>query len=347
MSTARAVAGLVVRDARLRFSAMTKSGKWLVGLSLGGAFFGCTQATSSGFRGDIGGEQYRALETAALTPLDVSRTERAGHSIQTVFLIVMENHNWSQIKGSPSAPYINGTLLPMGAHAEHYRPGGIHPSEPNYVWLEAGDNLGILDDAPPAFNDRTTKAHLVTLLDAVGVRWKSYQEGIDGLACPLDAVGLYDPKHDPMVYFDDVRPGCVEHVRPYSELAGDLSAGTTADYNFIVPNLCNDMHNAGCGTGDQVRNGDTWLSTEVPRIMESAAYKKGGAIFITWDEGGGSESPIGMIVLSPFAKAGYAGQMEYSHSSTLRTMQEIFAVQPFLRAAANSTSLGDLFVSYP
>src|SRR6516164_3517849 len=50
-------------------------------------------------------------------------------SNKTVFLIMMENHNWSDIKHNPSAPYINNSLLPMGSHAEQYfNPPGIHPS---------------------------------------------------------------------------------------------------------------------------------------------------------------------------------------------------------------------------
>ena len=62
-----------------------------------------------------------------------------------VFLIMMENHNWGDIKGSASAPYING-LLTTGAHAEQYfNPAKLHPSEPNYIWLEAGDNLGVFN----------------------------------------------------------------------------------------------------------------------------------------------------------------------------------------------------------
>jgi phosphatidylinositol-3-phosphatase len=309
---------------------------------------GCSSTVGSGTRGDIGGEQYRQLETAAITPPEQSRIERASHAIQTVFLIVMENHNWSQIAGNASAPYINGTLLPMGAHAEHYVNGAVHPSEPNYVWLEAGDALGISNDAAPAYNDRSTHAHLSAFLDGAGVSWKSYQEDIAPDTCPLSASGLYDPKHNPMVFFDDVRADCATHVRPYGELARDLASGTVAAYNFITPNLCDDMHNAdGCATGDAVANGDAWLAREVPVILASEAYQKGGALFITWDEGGGSESPLGMIVLSPFAKAGYAGQLPYTHSSTLRTVQEVLAVRPFLRAAADSPSLSDLFVTYP
>src|SRR5215831_9115427 len=60
---------------------------------------------------------------------------RIATSNRAVFLIVMENHNWSDIKNNPSAPYINNSLLPMASYAEQYfNPPGIHPSEPNYLW---------------------------------------------------------------------------------------------------------------------------------------------------------------------------------------------------------------------
>ena len=68
-----------------------------------------------------------------------------------MFLIVMENHNWSQIKAG-KAPYIK-SLLPLGAFAENYKnPPGNHPSLPNYIWFEAGSALGISDDANPSAN---------------------------------------------------------------------------------------------------------------------------------------------------------------------------------------------------
>src|SRR5262249_60265047 len=55
-----------------------------------------------------------------------------GGGVKTVFVILMENRNWSGIKGSPSAPYTNGTLLPKGAHAENYiNVPGLHPRQPN------------------------------------------------------------------------------------------------------------------------------------------------------------------------------------------------------------------------
>jgi len=53
-----------------------------------------------------------------LLPLRVAGGESA--SIQTVFVILMENENWSSIHGSPDAPYINNVLLPTGSHCEQY-----------------------------------------------------------------------------------------------------------------------------------------------------------------------------------------------------------------------------------
>jgi hypothetical protein len=296
--------------------------------------------------------------SGALPPSGAATTIRATSSpagvpatIQTVFIIVMENHNWADIKGSPAAPYLNGTLLPLAAHAEQYfNPPGLHPSLPNYLWLEAGTNLGVRDDSPPEVHHQATTQHLVTQLDHAGISWKAYQEDISGTTCPLAATGRYAPKHNPMVYFDDVTGGnnprsayCIAHERPYTEFAGDLARDSVARYNFITPNLCDDMHDT-CGVGQNaIAQGDRWLAGEVPKILTAPAYQRGGALFITWDEGEGRDGPIGLLVLSPFAKAGYQNSLHYTHSSLLATVQEIFGVGPLLGDAANATDLRDLF----
>ena len=279
---------------------------------------------------------------------------------RTIFLIMMENHNWSDIKNSPSAPYINHTLLPMASYAEqYYNPPGNHPSEPNYLWLEAGTNFGINNDDNPDANHQSTTHHLVTLLTQAHISWKSYQESISGSVCPLTETGLYAPKHNPMVFFDDVTntndphsSSCIAHVRPYTELATDLQQSTQARYNFITPNLCDDMHDTCAPVNDSVKQGDTWLAQNLPAILNSQAYKNGGIVFITWDEGesvgGAGDGPIGMIVLSPDAKGeGYSNTIHYTHSSTLRTLEEIFGVTPLLGAAKTAIDLRDLFKTFP
>jgi hypothetical protein len=289
------------------------------------------------------------------------------HHIKTVFLIVMENHNWTgdgslDIANNPAAPYINYTLIPMASYARDYNnPPGIHPSLPNYIWLEAGDTLGIWDDGPPAQHPQSTTNHLTTLLEKAGISWRAYEENITGSTCPLTNEGsldpngnqLYAPKHDPFVYFEDqtndLNPNstkCISHVRPFSQLATDLTNNTVARYNFITPNLCDDMHDP-CN-GDPIAHGDTWLKDHIPAILNSTAYRSGGVIFITWDEAAVGDGPVPMIVLSPFAKGNhYSNGIYYTHSSTLRTLQEIFDVYPLIRYASWRPDLRDLFQTFP
>lgn len=298
----------------------------------------------------------RSPASSAQSASTPAATVNAGSHLQTVFVIMMENQNWAQIKGSPSAPYVNQTLLPMAAHAQnYYNPPGLHPSEPNYLWLEAGTNFGVTDDSDPQFNHITSSNHLVTLLEQAGISWKAYQEGIDGQSCPLVSHDLFATKHNGTLFFDDVTDNndpqsahCIAHERPYSELASALNNNTAPRYNLIVPDLCDDMHNSGgCATSNSIRNGDTWLKQQTPEILNSQAYQNGGVIFIIWDEGEGSDGPIGLIVLSPEAKAGYSNTIHYTHSSTLRTIQEVFGVTPLLGDAANATDLSDLFSAFP
>lgn len=280
----------------------------------------------------------------------------ASARLQTVFLIVMENHAWSEIVGSPSAPYITTQLLPAASSAEQYfNPPGLHPSEPNYLWLEGGTSYGIHDDGPPSANHLAARDHLVSQLEAAGISWTSYQEGIDGRTCPLADQGRYAPRHDPMVFFDDVTSSgdpssvrCIAHVRPLSELGPVLAAGSVSGYVFITPDLCHDMHDStGCATSDTIQNGDVFLASLVPEILASNAFRH-GALFITWDESDHGDGPIGMILLSPYAKgAGFTSGVHHTHGSTLRTVQEIFGVRPFLCDAASETDLADLFASFP
>jgi hypothetical protein len=274
-------------------------------------------------------------------------------NVQTVFLIVMENVSWSAIEGNAAAPYINNTLLPMAAYcAEYYSPPGVASSLPDYLWLEGGTNFGITNGPEPASARISNTNHLVAMLQSAGISWKGYFEAISGTNCPLASSGLYAAYHNPFVYFNDVTGDanfCRSHLRPYAELAADLGNNTVARYNFIVPNLCNDMHNendARCASANRITTGDLWLATEIPKIMQSQSYANNGAILITWDESTlpAKQVPIGMILISPLAKfGGYTSTNHYTHASTLRTMQDIFGARPLLAGAAAAAGLDDLF----
>ncbi|HZS28131.1 MAG TPA: alkaline phosphatase family protein [Candidatus Angelobacter sp.] len=378
-----------------------------------------------------------------------ARAEDNRSEIKTVFVIAMENHNWTQpanqftggiqqIFQNPNAPYINSlvngtaTAIINGrqvniseqvAFANNYRnvlatAGSnphIHPSEPNYIWAEAGTNFGVFNDSDPfsplsgtlTIQNQDNQLHLTRLLDQCGVSWKSYQEDIDLVpdGTSFDNIVLpqnqwtspvksfsgifvagtnqfngskqfnYAVKHNPMAFFTDsnggndlttTNPERLQYA-PLQQLFTDLANNTVARYNWITPNQFNDQHTALTGgfkgvTGDAANllQGDNFLQIVIPEIMASKAYKDHGAIILWWDEAEGDgvsgDNPddlthtIPEIVISTLAHPNeggipFASDAFLTHSSDLRTMQEIFHVTKpfFLGDAIHANDLSSLF----
>jgi phosphatidylinositol-3-phosphatase len=344
------------------------------------------------------------------------------HHVKKVFVIALENHNWTQPSTqtspqqeflNPAAPFINSLvngssgISDQVAFANAYinAAAGDHPSEPNYIWSEAGTNFGVNNDDNPYNADctpdtvQTTDQHLSAFLTKAGKSWKSYQEDtdVDATNTPLPVSewtvplysksGVWTPgvngynysnqynyaaKHNPMVYFTDTNGGCDTSTSnplrlqyaPLQQLALDLTNNTVADYNWISPDQYNDQHTSldkGYGQypkGDsaQIAQGDNFLARIVPLIMASDAYQDGGMIVLWWDESEGGDDPSRTLPFMIISKdvhknvsgVPYSNTIQYSHSSTLRTMQEIFDVDPrhgypWLGDAANATDLSDLF----
>jgi hypothetical protein len=291
--------------------------------------------------------------TLAIVLVALSRAELHAQShtnIQTVFFILMENVSWPDLVNGTNAPYIKNVLVPQSAYCSNmFIVPGTFGSLPQYLWLESGTNWGVTTDSnDPAAHHFATTNHFVIQLQNAGISWKAYEESISGTNCPTASSGLYAAFHNPFVYFDDIYlnpTNCTNHLRPYSELARDLTNNSVARYNFITPNLCDDMHGgAGCAAGvNRITLGDTWLASEIPKIMASQAYNNRGAIIITWDEGTGNVAgPYGTMIVSSFARAGFHITNRLDHTATFRTLQEIFHV-PFLYAAKNAVGLGELF----
>ena len=311
--------------------------------------------------------------------------------VGAIIVIAMENHNFvqpasqtspQQIFGNPAAPFINRLITPGDplaaqvsfAVSYHNAGVGVHPSEPNYVWAEAGSNFNDHTDADPraANNNIFTVPHLTGQLDAAGISWKNYQEDVQLSVSPLtSASGTTGPvnpfykttqfnyavKHNPMAFFSDT---ALENVFPLSQFFDDLASNGLAAYNWVTPNQFDDAHSALSGgftyhgthfTGDQaaIATGDNFLSQVIPVIMASPAYQNNGVIVIWWDESEGGDDPsrtIPEIVISPLAKGNaFASAVEMNHSSDVKTMEEIFGL-PFLNnpiPAAETNAFGTGF----
>ena len=314
-----------------------------------------------------------AVSGAVLTSQS-TLAQPVGNTVGTVFVIAMENHNFTQpnplsspeqILGNPAAPFINSLITPGSSNAAqvayataYYNAGvGVHPSEPNYVWAEAGTDFGVHTDADPKSSNGNTfynqSIHLVGQLDGAGVSWNNYQEDVQLSLSPTNSASgtngpvnpfygtmqyNYAVKHNPMAFFTD---SAVRNVYPLSQLFVDLAANTVARYNWITPNQFDDAHSALTGgftyqgvhyTNDQasVAQGDNFLSQIVPQIMATPAYQNNGVIIIWWDEsenGDLTNRTIPEIVISPLAKGNaYASTVPMSHSSDIKTMEEIFGL---------------------
>jgi len=275
----------------------------------------------------------------------------------TIFTILLENHSYGTIVGNTTdAPYINGLINQYGL-ATNYKDSGTHPSLPNYLYMISGDTqyFGLIDLDPTSYPFPVDKDNLGHQLTAANIPWRSYQESAEGtcvLATHTDAKGgNYAPKHNPFLYFTDIQKDanglCAQTSVDYSSFAADLAAGTYK-YMFITPNLGDDGHDPNSNATDvaaALKNSDTWLSNELPKILGSAAYQNNGIVFLTWDEGESSADydHVPMIIISPKLKsAKYQSAAAYTHASYLATVEDVFGL-PRLGAAAQATPLSEFF----
>ena len=253
-------------------------------------------------------------------------------------VIMMENHSSSAIMGSPSAPYING-LIRSSAYAADYS-ALTHPSLPNYIALTSGATQGITDDRTPPAAYAVNAVNLADRLDAAGLSWKAYAEGLPQPGYAQDT-GLFVTKHEPFLYYRDVLDNAArrDRVVPFTQLASDLrSAATTPAFSFITPNLYNDMHDGPVSAGDR------WLARTVPAILHSPAFTSSPSLLvITWDEGDASDNHVATIFAGNVVRPGARSQRAYDHYSLLHTIEAGLGLPPMTGNDRGAALMRDLF----
>lgn len=236
----------------------------------------------------------------------------------------MENRSYSQaIAGGYTAE-----LAAKYSVATNYH-GVSHPSLPNYLALTSGSTWGIADDGwhpLPA-------GGLGSQLTGAGITWRAYMEGMSG-NCTRSAYP-YALKHNPFPYYGSA---CTAEIVPFSQFDADI-AGTVPNFVWITPDLCHDGHD--CST--QVA--DKWLSQTVPKILASSAWKDGGLLLITWDEGEDSANHVLTIVIHPGTII-HSSDRAYDHYSLLASIEDRFKL-PRLGQAVQASSMDDLLMSMP
>src|SRR3954453_671315 len=166
----------------------------------------------------------------------------------------------------------------------------------------------------------------------------------------------YAARHNPFVYFHAHidGPSCRNHDLDLSQMPGEIAqAATTASFTFITPDLCSDGHDATCADPKQkggYQGINDFLSTWVPRILDSPGYKDDGLLVISFDEAdddnssccneksantpnaagpspGSGGGKVGAVLLSPFIRPGTVDATDYNHYSFLRTVEDMFGLE--------------------
>ncbi len=166
---------------------------------------------------------------------------------------------------------------------------------------------------------------LSDLLDAKKVTWKYYQATpAAGLWHAFDAIKhvRYGPDYKNVIY-------------PSQTILTDIAAGNLAGVSWVNPSSPWSDH---AGTNSKTQ-GPAWVAAVVNAIGKSK-YWSSTAIFITWDDWGGwydhVKPPIlnhielgfrvPLVVISPYAKAGYVSKVQHEFGSILAFSEETFGI---------------------
>ena len=241
-----------------------------------------------------------------------------------VFVIVMENRDYSQaLGGGYTAQLANRYAVAADYH------GVSHPSLPNYLAMTSGSTWGVADDGwhpLPATG-------LVAQLSAAHLTWRAYMEGMTRGGC-FNSPYPYALKHDPFAYYGSA---CPAQVVPFTSFASDMKNGNVPDFVWITPGLCHDGHDCSTSVADG------WLSQVVPEIQATDAWKQGGLLVITWDEGEDAANHILTILIQPGGAAHKTSNRFYNHYSLLATIEDRFGLAR-LGQARSATPMSDLLV---
>ncbi|MDX8441943.1 alkaline phosphatase family protein, partial [Mesorhizobium australafricanum] len=211
-----------------------------------------------------------------------------------VVVVVEENHSYSEIIGSSSAPYIN-SLAGQGTLFTNYY-AMAHPSQPNYFVMFSGSTQGVTTDG--TFFFPTTPTLAGELLQA-GDSFVGYAESPP------------DQEHDPWTSFGDSR----NTGQDFSQFPTDFSKLPTV--SFVIPNINDDMHTGTIAQGDQ------WLSSHLGAYANWATTHN-SILVVTFDEDDGtSNNHVATLVFGAGVGAGQNSQL-FDHYALLHTIENMY-----------------------
>lgn len=280
----------------------------------------------------------------------------SGNSIPTadhVFLVVLENHSFSQVIGSPSMPYLNGLAAQNSLAANYF--GDIHPSIGNYFMLTTGQIINSDD----AFPGPVSADNLARAFAGAGKTWKAYMQSIPSQGYIGGDVLPYVKHHNPFAYFTDVAGPDGQHatamaanIVPMTQLPTDTAGNALPNFGLIVPDLDNDAHDCpgggtSCPDSARLNAADTWLSSNIDPLIKSPAFAN-SVLIITFDEGDATDlanigGQVATVLVGTHVKTGFRSTTLFQHQSTLRLILDLLKVGDRPGVSATAPGMNEFF----
>lgn len=253
-----------------------------------------------------------------------------------------------------SAPTATSNLFaaenPIGVHDADSNTGCTAPSQELVALIDSSGNESSAQY--PCYDHPT----LTDLLDAKGVGWRYYAQGLSSSQTSI-WTGPNAIKHicDPNTRNGVLTCTGIEwstHVTlDPSQVLTDIANNQLAQVVWVTPDGADSDHPAG-NTG----GGPSWVASIVNAIG-SSAYWQNTAILITWDDWGGWYDHVApkvinsyeygfrvpLVVISPYTKAAYISHTTHDFGSILKFVEEVFGTPSLGYADAKSDDLSDCF----
>lgn len=308
-----------------------------------------------------------APEPEAPVPSPEPGAPQAG-PVKHVFLVSIASPGYEAAFGnSTQMPYLSGELRPQGVLLTNYSLLDAAPLPNAFAAVSGQPPTEASKAGCPEVEACLYDVETLTLADQlVGGRytWHGYFEGMtdsegkpdncvqpDPAAPGAETAGGYSPSLNPFVFFHSLLDlgDCDENDVPFDNLAGDLrKADAAANFSYLSPSLCNAGFRGKCpeGTPDGAAAADAFLAKVVPEILASPAYKADGLLIVSF--GAADPAPptdpaappvdpkkVGAVLVSPLLAPGGADGARYNPYSLLRSVEDLFALEPLGRAGGD------------
>ncbi len=254
-----------------------------------------------------------------------------------IVILVEENHGYSQIIGSSSAPYINA-LASDGMSASFTQMYAIeHPSQPDYLDFFSGSNQGITNDNLPS--SHFTTPNLARELINAGKTFITFSQTLPSVGSDAFSSGKYVRKHNPLANWMGTGTNQVSSTLNQPFTAFPTNYTTLPTVSYVVPDMDYDMHD---GT---ISAGDTWFHNNLDGYVQWAKTHNSLFILIFDEDNGSYSNRIVTIFTGQMVKSGQVSTT-YNFYNLLRTIEDMYGTSHAGNAASASAMHGSWLNGY-